>query len=133
MIKRPLQFVVSETYESWTPEDIELGDTDDKGFLFEDWGYDVDELKEHLKREGYTHLSQSHVAADTRGLWISNESETTDYGTGEETTKSLHCKQVCDGDGKEIKPALAARAWNKVLCEAAGVKMQQRPPAMSMG
>lgn len=130
-MKRPLSFIMSETFESWTPEDVEHGEAGDRGFNFEEVEYEREEIQDYLEREGFIHPSQSPITPDAAHLWISTQAEVEDYGTGEETIKSLHCKKVLDGDGKELTSAQADRAWNKLVAEAAGQKLKH--PAVSHG
>ena len=33
--------LISKTYEIWTQDDLELGDTDKKGFIFQDENYSL--------------------------------------------------------------------------------------------
>lgn len=122
-MKRPIQFVLSETYESMVPEDAEHGEASDRGFNFEDEVYDIEDLSNYLEREGFIHPSQYPISDSN--VWISTESETTDYGTGESTVKSLHCKKVMDGEGKELPPSQAGRIWMKMVARACGQKLDR--------
>ena len=88
---------LSETYEIWTPEDTEFGDTDKKGFNFEEQEFEFIELVDYLKDNGYMHPSNS--ATIDQYTWISTEAQTIDYKTGEQEIKSLHF----DGKPRQLK------------------------------
>lgn len=120
-MKQPIQFVLSETYETWDEEAIELGETDDKGFSFEDEVYDLEDLQNYLDSEGFIHASESPVT--NRRVYLSTESEA-DISSGDRTVKSLHCSKVLDGDGKELTSAQQAKLWTGVVRQAVGEKLE---------
>ena len=74
---RPMK-VIRTTYDRWTPSDIEIGDTDDKGWIDED-GEVIDSV-EHainwLNEKGQLHASSSQFHP---GIWYS----TSDEGEGQ--------------------------------------------------
>tara|TARA_R110002096_G_scaffold291900_1_gene486118 strand:+ start:2886 stop:3194 length:309 start_codon:yes stop_codon:yes gene_type:complete len=78
--------LLSTTFETWNQEDLEHGDTDKKGFIFQNEEYSFNDLLEELEDECYHHLSNSILDSST---WISTDSNI-DYRSGEETIYSLH-------------------------------------------
>jgi hypothetical protein len=128
-MKRPIQFLLSETYQSMTPEDAEFGEPSSQGFNFEDEVLSLEDLSSYLDKENFMHPSEFPI---TNGrVWISTEAEVTDYGTGESNMKSLHCKKVMDGDGIEIAGPQADRIWMKMVAKASGQKLDKNIHSMS--
>jgi hypothetical protein len=126
-MKRPIQFLLTETYQSMTPEDAEFGEPSSQGSKEE--VLSLEDLSSYLDKEGFIHPSESPI---TNGrVWISTESEITDYGTGESKIKSLHCKKVMDGDGIEIAGPQANRIWMKMVAKASGQKLDKNIHSMS--
>ena len=78
--------LLSKTYETWDESAFEAGDTDDRGYAWEDVSYTFKELCHLIKMEGFLYPSGSHADAN---CWLSTYPET-DYRTGEETTYCLH-------------------------------------------
>lgn len=78
--------ILSQTFETFTPESVEAGDAEERGFDWEDTDYTFRELVDLIERGGFIHPSNSHGTPS----WLSTESETTDYSTGETEIKSLH-------------------------------------------
>ncbi len=93
--------LISRTYETWTPDDIEAGDTDSRGFEFTDEPVTFRELVDMIGREGFFCPSCSPATGSTFE-WLETEPET-DYRTGEQTTFALHFSH-------NNKPA-AAKYW----------------------
>lgn len=91
--------LLSKTFETWTHEDIEIGETDDRGFMFEDKEFTFFGLINEL--DSYTQTSS--YPADS-SCWISTEGDM-DMVTGERTTYSLHF------NGPENK----RKYWEKAL------------------
>lgn len=120
-MKTPLTFVISETYETWDEEAVEIGETDDKGFNFEDEEYELDDLQDYIEKEGFTNASE--VPVTNTGVWLSTDSEE-DYQTGERTTKSIHCSKVLDADGKELTPAQQGKVWRNLVRQVVGEKLE---------
>ena len=82
-----MQFKTSETYEVWTPEDYEAGDTDDKGFVFQDQYYTLRELVRLMQGAGYCYASSSLIDEHT---WFSTDKFDEDYSTGAIENRSIH-------------------------------------------
>jgi hypothetical protein len=51
--------LISRTYETWTPDDIEAGETNNQGFEFTDEPVTFRELVDMIGREGFFHPSCS--------------------------------------------------------------------------
>ena len=76
---------ISKTFETSTPESLEMGDFEETGFIFKDEEYSFLELIAEM--ENYIHTSS--VPMDSNG-WISTEHEIEDYSTDETISYSLH-------------------------------------------
>lgn len=98
--------ILSQTYTTYTPESIEDCDSAETGFDWEDAPHTFRETVELILDGGFIHPSDSHGAPS----WLSTETETTDYWTGESEQKSLH-------PGSDAR---SQRYWEKA-CKAAGV------------
>jgi hypothetical protein len=87
-----MKILVSKTYETFTEESVERGDAEERGFVFEDEVWDLDDVIRELQNEGYYHLSDSkeHVTGRT---WVTTENDI-DYKTGIETCYSLFLRRV---------------------------------------
>ncbi len=72
---------ISETYETWTEEDVEIGDTNDRGFNFQSEDYSFRELIDYIEREGFRREGNTE--------WLT-DCEEMDYRTGETTNRGLH-------------------------------------------
>jgi hypothetical protein len=95
---------ISVTYEEWSQEAIEAGETDERGFEFEDVDYGFRELVDYIDREGFT---QSNCYPGTPD-WLSTEGEL--HTDGSHTIKAIH-------PGKDAR---SQRYWAKA-CMAAGL------------
>lgn len=74
---------LSITYENWTHDDLDAGDTDDKGYL-----YDACDLWTFVRELGYvTHVERTH-----NGATLYCEGFTSDYTRGVETVLAGHIK-----------------------------------------
>ena len=93
--------LISRTYETWTPEDMEAGDTDARGFEFIDEPVTFRELVDMIGREGFFYPS-CRPATGSTFEWLETEPET-DYRTGEQSIFALHYSD-------KNKPA-AAKYW----------------------
>jgi len=90
-------YKMSQTYEIWTPEDIEIGDTDERGWAIEDEEYnDLDELLDEVEDDAnWLHWSSS--PPDGLRDWVQSEPSVIDYGTGEQEVRSMFIKRI-DGE-----------------------------------
>ena len=98
--------ILSQTFTTYTPESIEQGDREDAGFDWQDTPHTFRETVELIQDGGFIHPSCSHGVPG----WISTETYTTDYRTGEMEEKSLH-------PGSDAR---SQRYWEKA-CRAAGI------------
>ena len=103
--------LLSKTYETWDEEAIELGDTEDRGFEWEDVGHTFRELVELLKWM-YSEPNSTH-----NPTWFSTEPDI-DYRTGEQTTYSLHYS-------RKNEPR-TAKYWQKAIEYASKYKRDRR-------
>jgi hypothetical protein len=92
-------FLVSKTYEIWDEEAMEAGDTDDKGYEFQDQQMSPAELEKELVSEPYGEWSNS-----TGTGWINTIDRIYDrdyFEKGVEKKYALHFKKL---DGSELEP-----------------------------
>lgn len=101
--------LVSTTYEVWSPEAIEAGDTDDRGFESQDVPFKFRELVKHIKSEGFYEFSDSHY--NSAHTWISTPPDI-DYQDGSYEIKSIHFAHG--------QPARTEKYWVKALEVARG-------------
>jgi hypothetical protein len=80
----PATILVHRTYETWTYEDVETGDTDDRGFDYEDVPHTFRELVDLMRCH---HIASDYPTIDGR-TWFSEEEEC--FRTGDRTTYSIH-------------------------------------------
>jgi len=80
--------LISRTYETWTPDDMEAGDTDSRGFEFTDEPVTFRELVDMIGREGFFYPSCSPATGSTFE-WLETEPDR-DAFTGDETRYALH-------------------------------------------
>lgn len=72
------------TYEIWTPEDVECGDTDERGFVVEDA-----KLREAFAAiGGYAECADQFPVRSPR--WFTNDEYDHDYRNGITEQRSLH-------------------------------------------
>lgn len=83
-----LTFTVNKTYEVWTPEDVEIGDTDDRGFVYENETMDFYELIRELRE--HSELSESPVTSSR--CWATGSYE--NPYTGVQTNNSIHINTI---------------------------------------
>ena len=79
-----MPLLLSKTYEEWDESALEAGDTDSRGFEWEDSPHTVREAAQLLK--GRT-PSQSPIVDPAR-CWFSDSD--TDWRTGDETVTAVH-------------------------------------------
>lgn len=87
------------TYAVWTPEDTEIGETDDKGFVYEACTF-RQAMDEIGSRGGYFE-ADSYPSVNVH--WITNSSYHENYRTGETEERSLHIpKQITKASRKRL-------------------------------
>lgn len=101
--------VIVSYYETWSPEDVEIGDTDDKGEL-DAWEVEVDEYDreegldhtdiaaDYLIDKGVSEPSSSHFHP---GIWYTMYGDS-DFRTGDRTNESYHLKGFSEDEEKEV-------------------------------
>lgn len=103
-------------YENWTPEDLEAGDTGDRGenddVEFELDEYDIEEgleladlVVKYLSERGVSEASSSQFH---KGVWYDTE-PTQDFRTGEWRRESYHLKGFSEEDEAEVYRQLTKR------------------------
>lgn len=102
-------------YEKWTPEDVEHGETWDKGehdeyeielddFDREEGLTPVDLAVEYLKDNYVVHASSSHFHP---GIWYTAQDDE-DFRTGDRTVVTYHLKGFTEEEERDIYDALKA-------------------------
>lgn len=98
------------TYETWSPEDVEIGDTDDKGWAVEQ-SEPYDTLEELLDAvEGEASWLEWSSSPAQPGDWIVSEGSV-DYKTGDTTNHSLWIERA---DGKPLTRAQMKKITNRL-------------------
>lgn len=82
-------YVVSVTYDTVTPEDIEIGEPSDRGFEIEEEDMDLDDLAACVRKYGFSECSESPLSSGR--AWFSTTNEA-DYKTGEAINYCLHIR-----------------------------------------
>ena len=78
--------LLSKTYETWDEEDLEHGDTDKKGFVFQDENYSFKDLLDELKDEYYLDLNCSNINHSDSISYCGD----LDYISGDKQVLTLH-------------------------------------------
>ena len=78
--------LISKTYEIWNEDDLELGDTDKKGFIFCDEDYSFKDLLDELEDECYQELNCSNINQSDSIAFYGSPS----YSSGEIENLTLH-------------------------------------------
>ena len=97
--------LISRTFETWTADDIEAGDTDSRGFEFINEPVGFRELVDMIGREGFFYPSCS-PATGSAYEWLETEPDT-DYRTGEQTRYALHFSS--------LNNPRAAKYWKRAM------------------
>ena len=83
-----MKFKLSKIYETWTDEAVEYGETDDKGYEYQDQEFDtLDDVVNEITSEGYVEYSSSEYC---EGGWHNTVDDDINYATGERTIYSFH-------------------------------------------
>ena len=97
-------YKMSQTYEIWTPEDLEIGETDDRGWAIEDEPFDeLDDLLDSVEDDA-NWIGWSSTIPDGLHSWVTSEPSLDDYVSGDQEMRSLFIKRT-DGtplDDEEI-------------------------------
>jgi len=93
---RPI-FLVSETFEIFNPDNESdyVLESDSNGFNFQDQSFELRELVDYIKDNGFTQPSRSDIKGLQNGIgschvWLSTVDANINYSTGEEEFKYLH-------------------------------------------
>lgn len=94
------RFKMNKTYEVWDEEALEAGDTDDRGFEYEDREFDsLWDMADEIRDGGATEPSDSSGGAHT---WYSTPDAEENYRTGEKTFYSFHPDNLSAEEAKEL-------------------------------
>ena len=109
------------TFETYTPESIELGDAEDRGWVNEDGvsmepdDYDledgigaVDKAIAFLRDKGAWEASSSHWDSHC-DIWYTQSDPNINYGTGEEYRESYHLAGFSEEEERQIFLAMTKR------------------------
>lgn len=83
------KYKMNKTYSTWDEDALEAGDTDDKGFEYEDKEFDsLWDMAREIRDGGATESSDPHSAGPH--TWYSTPDGDQNYRTGETTYYSYH-------------------------------------------
>jgi hypothetical protein len=83
------KILLSKTYETWSHEDTKHGDTDDKGWEFQNQEYDsAEELVDNIDE----HVHPSSGPGFHQNVWYSSTDGEEDYKSGDKTFYAYHIK-----------------------------------------
>ena len=87
-------YKMSQTYEIWTPDDVEFGEASDRGWAIEDEQFDeLDDLLDSV--EGDAHwVGWSSTVPDGLHSWVTSEPSVEDYVSGSQEMRSLFIKRL---------------------------------------
>lgn len=95
------KYKMSKTYETWSHEDTDIGETDKKGFEYQDQAFDsLWEMAKEIRNSGATEPSD-HPTVNIH-TWYSTPDGDEDYKTGERTYYSFHPKGITPDEAKEL-------------------------------
>jgi len=91
---------LSKTYEVWSMEAIELGDTDDRGFEYQDMEFDsIEDMAKEMLSEGCLEPSCNVFH---RNIWYSSIDADVDYKTGDSTGYAFHPSDMTAEQEQEL-------------------------------
>lgn len=94
------RYKMNKTYEVWDEDALEAGDTDDKGFEYEDREFDsLWDMADEIRDAGATMPSDSSGGPHT---WYSTPDGEENYRTGERTFYSFHPEDLSAEEAKEL-------------------------------
>jgi hypothetical protein len=129
MIKLPLTFVMNQTFEVWTEEDIEAGETNNRGFDFEKTDFSLAALRDHIEKEEFTHASETPVTNSQ--VWLTVYQQP-DPANGESLNNSLHCVYIKDADGMPIDEVSEGKIWRNLVRQVVGEKNLEAQEDLSL-
>lgn len=86
------KFKVSKCFEVWNDEAFESGDTDERGFTYEDLRMTAREIIEEIVNNGIQSASATNWRKNIKNVWLTSIDDNHDYQTGNTTYFSLHIK-----------------------------------------
>lgn len=122
------QFVVSVTYEAWSPEAYEAGETDDKGVVVEKEVWDEDDLKQASRKYAF---SVSNVPSPRTGsgpIWFASDYPVEDRELLEGDVKKFYQLHLSAVNGR------APTGFDyEYIADALGISFAQPLPIPSSG
>ena len=106
---------ISITYQVWTEEDVEAGESSEGGFKVEDEEWTLGQVVRELEN-GYMHLSSGGVP--NKNTWISKDEE--DIRTGNTKIYSMHLSKHKRNTNYMIK-----EYWKEMLLAASKGQIKQ--------
>lgn len=95
------KYSMNKTYETWDEDALEAGDTDDKGFEYEDKEFDsLWDMAREIRDGGATESSDSHSA--NPHTWYSTPDGNQNYRTGETTYYSYHPNKLDQEEAEQL-------------------------------
>ena len=85
-------FKVDKTYETWDEEALQAGETDDKGYDYEDEPMGLREVLRELHVSGPWQYGGVHTRGQQRVMRFSTTDPDVNYRTGEETSHTIHIR-----------------------------------------
>ena len=103
---------VAKTYEVWDDEALEIGETNERGFEFEDETMTPDEF---LREISWPHVQSSQSSFTLEALshgrvWFSSVDSDVDFETGERVNYSWHLKELTEKEARKLYRVMCARA-----------------------
>lgn len=94
------RYKMNKTYEVWDYDAVDAGETDDKGFEYEDREFDsLWDMADEIRDAGATEPSDSRGGPNT---WYSTPDGEENYRTGERTYYSFHPDNLSAEEAKEL-------------------------------
>ena len=95
------KYTMSKTYEVWSYDAVDAGQTDDSGFKYQDQEFDsIWELAKEIRDAGATEPSDSGL--DALPGWYSTPDGDENYKTGERTYYSFHPENLKEDEAREL-------------------------------
>ena len=87
-------YKMSQTFELWTPDDVEFGEASDRGWVMEDEEFDdLDDLLDSVEDDA-SWTEWSSTIPDGLHSWVNAEPSVSNYETGEQEIRSLFIKRM---------------------------------------
>ena len=82
---------ISETYEIWDEESSEIGETNNRGYSYQDEEMTFSELVRTIRFGGFSQPSDTSLCGS---FWLSDPDGNVNYRTGEMTFSALHFSDI---------------------------------------